>query len=262
MKLLLPITILLLSISAYSQNTGDKLSHWLPPVHLNLYEEIQKIENLGTETSDSDSSDEVYEQNMKAIDKLNKRSWKSTKRQKYVTKEFAEQLLKKINLDPVAGPKGYPIYDPENRYGFCFGRATWVWLQALKAGVDKQSIKKIFLVGPMKNGGTEWQFHVVTALRTSKGFFSDTWVVVDPNFKKILTVEEFFTHYNRSSTDYKLRLFVTEPQRLGPSSTIKFGPAHYTGTGDENYNRYFQHMLENFSKNIKYEQTKSCEYLF
>lgn len=251
------IITLIVSCNVLANEPVTDFSHWLPSVQSDLFSRIQQAQG-----TDLDTVDKIAQDNKFALKKLNKKSWKSSHRKKYVSDIIAKDLLRRSRKDPVIGPLGYGTYDPQSIYGFCFGRATWVWLEALKAGLDKQSIKKVFLIGPMKTGTVDWQFHVATAIR-SRGIFSDTWLVIDPNFDRVLTVEEFLNHYSAYSTDDKLRMVITDPQRLGPSSTIKFGPAHYKNNhNDENYNRYFQDMLENFSKNIKYEKTKQCKYLF
>ena len=251
------LTILMTSLTSFAENKVPKFSHWLPSIQLNLYNEIQKLEN-----SQIDSTDEIKKENLNAMKQLNTKSTKVFKRTEYITYNQAVELLEKLRNDPVATNSEKLTYDPDLKYGYCFGRATSVWLNALDAGIDKDSIKKIFLVGSMKANGLDWQFHVATAIR-SKDIFSDRWLVIDSTFDRPVTIQEFFNFFKQFNSDGSLRLIVTEPQRLVPSSTEKFGPRIYKNIeNDYLYNRYFQDLLRNFSNKSNFKRTNMCKYLF
>ncbi len=254
---ILVLAVLTLSYDVFAQDAVTKFSHWLPPIQSNLYEEIQKEQD-----SQFDTPSEIKKENKNAISLLNKKTSKKTVRAKYITQSEADNLVYRLKNDPVVRSSENKNYDPNGRYGFCFGRATWVWLNALEAGMDKDSIKKIFLVGPMRASNLDWQFHVATAIR-SKGFFSDTWLVIDSTFDRAITVEQFLNFYGQFNANEKLRLIVTDPQRLVPSSTDKFKPMDYRNfENDYLYNRYFQDLLRNFSNSVNFKLTKMCKYLF
>ncbi len=260
MKNLIILSVLFCSHVALTQNAVTEFSHWQPSVQLNLYQEIEKIEKdlLDPEVTIK----QVAAENAKAIKELHAWPWGKVNRKKYITKDDAGKLLALMATDPVVGNNSWQTYDPELRFGFCFGRATWAWLEAIAMGYDKSSIKKLFLIGPMKTGDITWQFHVATAIR-ARGLIRDQWLVIDSNFDKIVTVEEFFEKYKSQSTDNKLRLVITEPQRLGPSSTTKFGPSHYKNIlNDASYNQYFKDLLSSISSRVNYNHTKQCRYLF
>ena len=260
MKHLIIISLLISSHAVLAQNAVTEFSHWQPSVQLNLYQEIEKIER-----GSRDHQDTVWQvdaENTKAMKELRDWPWGKVNRKKYITKNDADMLLAGMANDPVAGRSSWLTYDPELRFGFCFGRATWAWLEAIALGYDKSSIKKLFLIGPMKTGNITWQFHVATAIR-ARGIIRDQWLVIDSNFDKVVTVEEFFEKYKAQSTDQKLRLIITEPQRLGPSNTAKFGPGHYKNVAnDASYNQYFKDLVSSIASRVNYRHTKQCRYLF
>ncbi len=254
------LTLLFYSHAVLAQNAVTEFSHWQPSVQLNLYDQITELEKKSLNLEET--IQQVDAENERALSKLRNWPWGSTNRKKYMSNENATELLRQMAAHPVVGRNSWKIYDPELRFGFCFGRATWAWLEAIQQGYDKSSIKKIFLVGPMKTGTISWQFHVATAVR-SRGLFRDEWLVIDSNFEKVMTVPEFFEAYKKFSTDQKLRLIVTEPNRLGPSSTTKFGPGHFRNPlNDSAYNQYFQDLVANLSKRVNYKHTNKCRYLF
>lgn len=167
-------------------------------------------------------------------------------------------------------------YDTERNLGLCFGRATYLHLELLRYGVNKDSIKKIFVVGPMSAGtGMVWQFHVATLVKDSQ---TNQWWVLDTNIGKPVLVDRWMDAYKRMATDKKYRIFrsplvdrtkslrfyVTEPQKIGPSSweyNIQFG-----GLFHENYHMYFQDMFRYFKKNPVASEQKfnhnQCRKLF
>ncbi|OFZ31508.1 MAG: hypothetical protein A2622_02690 [Bdellovibrionales bacterium RIFCSPHIGHO2_01_FULL_40_29] len=257
MQIFIVILIITVFKLTFAAAQAPELSHWLPPVHLNLMDYSAQLEKSGLE-----SPSQIRLENKKALQRLSQKNREFDYRKTTLTKKEAWQLLERVINHPIVGHQTIENYDPNHQFGFCFGRATWVWLEALRMGLDKKSIVKIFIVGPMRADDITWQFHVATAVRT-KGFFGDSWVVIDTNANRPLSPEEFLAKYESVSTDKKLRLFVSDPQRLGASSTIKFGPMHFKDSrNDSNYNRYFQDMLSHFSNAINYEHTKKCKYLF
>ena len=256
MQQIIVLTILTLSLHSFAQNQVPKFSHWLPSIQLNLYNEIENLEK-----SHFDTRADIEKENQNAMKMLNTKSSKVFHRKEYITVNEAEELHRKLVSDPVANADKW-TYDPDLKYGYCFGRATSVWLNALDLGMDKDSVKKIFLVGPMKAAGFDWQFHVATAIR-SKDIFSERWLIVDKTFNRPVTIHEFYNFFKQFNTDQKLRMIVTEPQRLVPSSTEKFGPRIYKNIeNDYMYNKYFQDLLRNFSNKANFKRTNLCKYLF
>lgn len=257
------ISILMVTHFASAAGPVTNFAHWLPPIQLNLYNQSEALAASGIDTPAL-----VDAANLQAMAEMYKKPVKNknSARRNHIEQHEAIDLLYRLKSDPVTTYDNHNKYDPDGQFGFCFGRATWVWLEAIKLGISKDSIKKIFLVGPMHAGDIDWQFHVATAIRGKvKGLFFDkeTWYVIDSNFGRLKTIEEFYDHYRASSMDHKLRLFVTEPQRLGPSSTSKFGPAVYSNPmNGKEYNAYFADLLSNFKNKIQYQNSNKCKHLF
>ncbi len=173
-----------------------------------------------------------------------------------ITFEQGQLLMSKLINDPLnTDPEKQ--YDPEGELGFCFGRALKLHLDLLRYGVNKESIKKIFVVGPMNVPGQVWQFHVATIV---KDLNSNDWWALDTNLKKPVLVDDWMKQYQRFRTDRTFRLFrspliditkslrfyITQPQKIGPSGweyNIQQG-----GLFDAFYNGYFKDMFKSFKK--------------
>jgi hypothetical protein len=141
-----------------------------------------------------------------------------------VSEHWAEKIMESIDEHPVVSSYQYSKYNREGvEIGFCFGRAVYAHLALLKMGVNKDAIKKIWAVGPMSNG-VNWEFHVGTIVKDSR---SDKWWVIDNFPGRLLDLEEWFDYFSRMSTDQKLRLYVTEPEKF----TAALGTYHRVQLG-------------------------------
>lgn len=160
--------------------------------------------------------------------------------------EYADDVYYSINQHPVVSE--FRIYDYRNGHqiGFCFGRATYVHLVLLRSGMDKRSIKKIWAVGPMVTGDTEWQFHVATAVLAEDG----QWYAIDTFQGRVVPVREWFRAMQEVATDKTLRFYVSEPSKfsvsLGEYSRIQLG---LDLSADQDwYSHYFKKLMEWMSK--------------
>jgi hypothetical protein len=150
----------------------------------------------------------------------------------------ARNILEFTAKHPIVGMKEVRKYDPEKCIGFCFGRAMFIHLELLARGINKDSIRKAYVVGEMNYEGITWGFHVATAVKGSDG----SWLVIDPEFDKVETVEEWFKGNLELSPDKKLRLYMTDANKFGASA-----PAYDSGSlKDDWYNRYFVDALKFF----------------
>jgi hypothetical protein len=187
----------------------------------------------------------------------------------------SQQILNSLLTHPLYTHEEHD-FDLDRRLGLCFGRAMFLHLQLLRYGVNKDSIKKIFVIGPISPGsGIVWQFHVATLVKDSK---TNDWWALDTNIGKPIKVNQWIAKYQTMSTDktfrifrsplvdrtLSLRFYITEPQKLGPSSweyNIKPG-----GLFDESYNLYFEEMFRDFKKNPIPKEKKfnfnQCQKLF
>jgi hypothetical protein len=88
-----------------------------------------------------------------------------------------QALLYATSIHPVANLEVLDKYDPTGAIGFCFGRAMTAHLLARKAGLDSASIRKLFVIGDMRQGNEpEWRFHVTTTVKGTDG----RWYTIDP----------------------------------------------------------------------------------
>ena len=130
---------------------------------------------------------------------------------KYLDEAVADGMIIKIRKNKVAG--NHERFEREDaEVGYCFGRATCGHLQALKSGFKKEQIKKAWLVGPMVNGDYNWGYHVALIVRDRHG----AWWVIDTNYDGALPLAKWYKNERKTSTDNKLELFITDPEKFGP----------------------------------------------
>ncbi|KHD89814.1 MAG: hypothetical protein OM95_01755 [Bdellovibrio sp. ArHS] len=206
------------------------------------------------------SGQDITENNRRLMEEINNFKPSSQHRIDGVSAQQAQAIIQKTNQNEVTGYRGGQKYDPKGIVGFCFGRALYAHLELLRHGVSKDAIKKVFVVGPMRTGSIDWQFHVTTIVKASD---HSGWYAVDTFIGRPVPLEEWFKNFQKYSTDGKLRLFVTEPNKIGPSAweyNVKPG-----GLMDPFYNNYFKDMFEYFKKNHLRPEEKffpSCSKVF
>ncbi len=125
----------------------------------------------------------------------------------------AQNLVNAARSHPVAGDDDR-YQRPDSDTGFCFGRATYLHLTALKMGLQKDSILKIWAIGPMKsslNAEITWGYHVSTMVYTKEG----GWLVIDPNYYMPQSFESWMQQYQQQSVDHRLRFYVTGAEKFG-----------------------------------------------
>lgn len=172
-----------------------------------------------------------------------------------ITYEQAQKILSALLKERIY--QDHNTYDPQGNIGFCFGRAMYLHIQLLRHGVAKDSIKKIFAIGPMFEGGINWQFHVATMVKDKN---SNDWWVLDSNLPRPFAAEKWIAYYQKFRVDQKsrffglfkstdpqksIRFYVTEASKLG-SSTWQYSPY---GLNDPFYNNFFKDMLRDFKEN-------------
>lgn len=171
------------------------------------------------------------------------------KKQVGLSKEKAAEVLKKVHDNPVSSYNALGKYDTSGTTGFCFGRALATHLELLKAGVQKESIRKIWAIGNLKNGSRKWGHHVATAVRAEDG----SWIVLDPNYQTPLRLETWVTKVKNMDVEGNMRIFQTDANRFGPEPRIY----NRTDLGlatkgnpqpDDFYNGYFKDLMETMKK--------------
>lgn len=161
-----------------------------------------------------------------------------------ISRKDANYLVDLITKHPTNGQRFEKKYDPEECYGFCFGRATLIHNEALRRKVDPEAIKKIWAVGPLEKG--RWHFHVATMIK-AKG--NGSWWVCDPVYKSAISAETWIGRMSRSSDDGKMMVFVTDPRRFSVYDPRAYTTIDLLGDGKSDfYNGYFRDYLEHTAK--------------
>lgn len=162
---------------------------------------------------------------------------RSSKRSSNLNKKQLNDLFKKVQSHKVAGNCALKKYDPKGSTGFCFGRAMSIHIEALRMGLDKNSIRKIWAVGNLKSGSGSWKYHVATIVRGEDG-----WYAIDPIFGNPIRLEDWYKTLKKNfDASDNMRIFATEAKRFGPGSSEPYN--HWLLHGRD-FNRYFDDLLE------------------
>lgn len=158
------------------------------------------------------SKQQVELMNQKTFEMLDNYEVNST----IVDNSRALKFIKSIDKHPVVSSAAYPKYNKKQgvEIGFCFGRAKYVhFALQLADKVEPKAIKKIWAVGPMEGDGINWAFHVATITKNKEG----QWIAIDNFVGSVVGVEEWFDEIKQMSTDGKIRVYVTEPDKFSVS---------------------------------------------
>ncbi|MCO5144270.1 MAG: protein-glutamine glutaminase family protein [Oligoflexia bacterium] len=166
------------------------------------------------------------------------------KRKPGFTVKEQNELFQRTDQNPVSSICHVSKYDPQGNIGFCFGRATTVHIEALRMGIQKEMIKKIWAVGHMKNDIGDWQYHVATIVRDKVG----NWVVIDPIFTNPKSVKEWASELEKMSADNQLQFFISEPGRFAPNHPGNYGKQEFSHPA---YNNFFLDLMKQSQKDSK-----------
>lgn len=124
-----------------------------------------------------------------------------------------EKLFRDVMALPEVQESLCGSYRGSGKFGFCFGRAFAVHLKALRSGIDKRRIRKIWAVGDLRAHENKWKYHVSTIIQGDDGI----WYAFDPSFGQVLTVDEWYAKI-RSDWDpaRTARLYSTAAGQLFP----------------------------------------------
>ena len=139
----------------------------------------------------------------------------------------AASLYRATQENPVASYELRKKYDPEGRLGFCFGRALAVHLEALRVGIRRESIRKIWAVGKLQLGDLKWQHHVATMVRANDG----GWWVIDPMWEAPMKATQWMTRMRwvfATWKDPEIQFMVTKPERFGTEFSDKYSKEELT----------------------------------
>lgn len=167
----------------------------------------------------------------------------NSSRARSITMQDAQSVLDAIRSNEVTG--SYGVYDqPDVSIGYCFGRASFAHLMLLKMGVQKESIFKMWAVGPMKVHGSDtltWQFHVTPVVFTR----DMGWVALDTNERRPQKISHWISKYEAQSTDKKMRFYLSDASKFGVNMDRYTRVQMGLDLARENdwYKGYFQDML-------------------
>lgn len=148
-----------------------------------------------------------------------------------------DELYLKASTHPVADYDLVKRWDPEGNFGFCFGRAENVYEQALKFGVAKENVKKIWAVGQMEYDKIYWQHHVAGMVRGHDG----KWYVLDPEYGRVLELRQWMNRVKKMDTKGSLLFFASEGKRFSPFNEQPIKP---WDVSPDAYNGYFADYME------------------
>lgn len=161
----------------------------------------------------------------------------------------ATSLHDQIRTHPVLTYEAIEKRDPDMQIGFCFGRATACHLEGIRRGLHPRSMRKIWVVGDMKD---EQAFHVATMVKADAdelipmnlGNFTQydetEWLVLDANFSQPLPVEMWMSSHSLGKDRKPNLFFVTQPGRFAAHSTARYNKIDLFGEpGEDDFYRGF-----------------------
>jgi len=147
-----------------------------------------------------------------------------------VTRTQAQNLYDDMTSTPCVRNDG-PYQRPGVSLGYCFGRAIISHFHALRRGVHPESMKKIWVVGPMRGN---WGHHVAYMVRGEYG----KWFVID-NVTGLVPHDEWIESLKTfKNTSSELMFFVTEANRFGPESSKVYNTVDLFNVSNRNWNQF------------------------
>lgn len=242
------LTFLFLTISWAADDDACPKGFGLIQVQEQAQKQFKELEeNVLKEIDDSYYKvQEVDRENGQKVQEWNEKLFQSLDALPYTARDGRKasldgsdiyDLFLKSNLHPSASIYRVKDYDPKGNIGFCFGRAMHIHLEALKKGLSKDSIRKVWAVGTMQTNTIQWKYHVATMVRGS----DNQWWVIDPEYMKPLSLKDWADDTKSLSIDGKLQFFSSHPGRWGPSSGSFYKKSVME---DPSNNGFFTEMLE------------------
>lgn len=143
-------------------------------------------------------------------------------RKEGISKTELQSLFERIRNHDVVGVDRLSLYDPERRISFCFGRAVAFHVEALRMGINKDSVKKAWVTGRFYHGlysdrpGAWWRYHTATVIKGEDG----AWWAMDPRlFSGPVVLEKWYLKMSQMADDRPFGFFVTEAKRVFPAQS-------------------------------------------
>jgi|GEM_PF-3973718 len=156
-----------------------------------------------------------------------------------------QEIYQNISTNEVADYAKVKKYDPDGHIGFCFGRAMNVYIEALRMGLLKDSVRKIWAVGTMKYEKIYWSYHVAGIVRRNDG----QWMAIDPEYDKPITIQQWYKEVKAMDSDNKLMIFTSPGKRFSPYSDEaatpgELDPTQFDPKARDAYNSYFKDLMQ------------------
>lgn len=204
------------------------------------------------------SRSQIHDRNLDVIENLMNYNPESApgalerdkKNAKFLSPLVRKDILNVASDNPVIGSLSPKEYDPTGAIGFCFGRAMFMHLELTLRGFDRDSIKKVIVLGRLASGGWGWHIATLAQSRTRNG--KRAWMVLDPIHPGAWTIQEWYMIWSETTTFGGLVLFTTEAGRLGPSPS----DYSYEAISDPFYNDFFVDMLKWFEDAVESQEPR------
>ena len=157
---------------------------------------------------------------------------------------LVRQIFTTVRDHPVSSFEHLAKYDPDGDMGFCFGRATAAHLTALKLGVDKRQILKVWVKGTLQSEQHHWRYHVATLIRGKE----NSWKVIDPIFPAPLDFKRWLFEMVKMNPKGDLQTVLTEAKRFAPSTRLAYREQTFKLPA---YRHYFEDLLAAFQEESK-----------
>ncbi len=157
------------------------------------------------------SSHHISNVNLQTLRKLEKYVPPATgRRASGISSAQAKQLIQVSRNHEVVGYPADQGYERGGAIGYCFGRAAYAHLMLLKMGVQKESIRKVWVAGNMLENKITWEYHVATIVYTH----DLGWVSIDSIFDHPKPIGDWLRHFNAQSQNDKFRFYVTPAEKF------------------------------------------------
>ncbi len=226
-----------------SRNKFEGIQHLVPNAAIDAL--IAKYGNRRWTTKEI--IDELNEQTFKTLEAYRPNDITDKRFDFLPSNELAELILRSIQKHPVVSELSADQYQQKGtEIGYCFGRGCYVDLMLMRLGLDRDSIKKIWAIGPMGEGKLVWQFHIGHLVRLS----DNSWVAIDniPSSYRVLDARTWGERLKSKSRDGQLRLYITNSDKFTPTLG-SYNPVHLglnTNRDRDWYKGYFQDLMNWF----------------
>jgi hypothetical protein len=228
------------AIAAAEASEAESLARLAPEISA-AEKDIENIMERDLFKIQRGSPEVARRMNERTITRLNNepKIQKNPARKTEFTKSEIDKLYQRVVNNPVAAICNISKYASGG--GFCFGRATAAHIEAIKSGLQKDQIRKVWVLGKLVSNSVKWKYHVTTAVRGPNG----SWYAIDPIMEKPMRIDEWSRAVSKSfDKEGNMRIFVTDPTRFSPY-VGKYEPRVMSPS---NFGGYFSDLMKTFKE--------------